>query len=574
MNDHVDPEEMLRRGMTARAHDTDPSPDLAVRIVASTEAHPATRIARRRGWDLVLGAAAAAAALLVGIAVGVRTFHTSRTGEATTTAPTLTQSVVPTPTPTATVEPRGFSATDLTWISENEGWAQEVVTVAGKSWTAGRWRVPLVSLLVLVLLVLAGAAAIHLTHKKTSSARGTTPAQAVPTATPTRTELALPVLSSDSVQGSPASSVGTPTSGGSQSMPPGAKVTDLSWVGNEVGFALTQPSDCKVLPGQSCFLLARTSDGGATWHLVTKSEAEIVPGTASHVRFANSKIGYIWGDHLYRSDDGGVTWVQQPESDYAQTYGEPTEYEASDGNVLRLTYGAGQFFLEAAKVGTNDWTPVFGSNGGAGVPLPPKVEAGRLGGGQGASYFQELYRVGSRAVILEHRNPAGGGTYEYSELFVSSDNGAHWRNFGEPCPQTGSREVDSTSLSMGDDGSIVVLCRPRTTDPAPFVAISTDGGLSFKAAPPSLGAGTRTITAASATTILAWSDALYRSTDAGRTWQRVLEDPAIGSVTGDVQRPLFLGFESASVGRYVTLDGVTIYTTRDGGATWASSTLS
>lgn len=123
MNDHVDPEEMLRRGMTARAHDTDPSPDLAVRIVASTEAHPATRVARRRRWDLVLGAAAAAAALLVGIAVGVRTFHTSRTGEATTTTPTLTQSVVPTPTPTATVEPRGFSATDLTWISENEGWA-------------------------------------------------------------------------------------------------------------------------------------------------------------------------------------------------------------------------------------------------------------------------------------------------------------------------------------------------------------------------------------------------------------------------------------------------------------------
>lgn len=433
---------------------------------------------------------------------------------------------------------------------------------------------PLGSVLVLVLLVLAGAVAIRLTQKKTSSTRSATPAEALPTATPTQTKLALPVLSSDSVLGSPGSSVAAPTSGGQQSMPPGAKVTDLSWIGNDVGFALTQPTDCKVLPGQSCFLLARTSDGGASWHLVTKSEAEIVPGTVSHVRFADAKIGYIWGDHLYRTDDGGVTWIQQADSDYAQAYGQPTEYEASNGSVLRLTYGAGQFFLESAKVGTNDWTPVFGTNVGPGVPPPPKVEAGRVGGGQGASYFQELYRVGAKAAILEHRNPAGGGTYEYSELFVSSDNGAHWRNFGEPCPQAGSREVDSTSLSMGDDGSIVVLCRPRTADPAPFVAISTDGGLSFRAAPPSLGAGTRSITAASATTILSWSDALYRSTDAGRTWHRVLEDPAIGSVSGDVERPLFLGFESALVGRYVTLDGVTIYTTRDGGGTWSASTLS
>jgi photosystem II stability/assembly factor-like uncharacterized protein len=52
--------------------------------------------------------------------------------------------------------------------------------------------------------------------------------------------------------------------------------------------------------------------------------------------------------------------------------------------------------------------------------------------------------------------------------------------------------------------------------------------------------------------------------DGGDTWQKVQD------VTGDIG---WVGFESQQVGRAVSKDGTTIWTTRDGGATWHPASI-
>jgi photosystem II stability/assembly factor-like uncharacterized protein len=57
---------------------------------------------------------------------------------------------------------------------------------------------------------------------------------------------------------------------------------------------------------------------------------------------------------------------------------------------------------------------------------------------------------------------------------------------------------------------------------------------------------------------------MARCTDGGATWQ------PIADVTGDIG---WVGFESQTVGRAVSADGTTIWTTRDGGASWNRASI-
>ena len=55
--------------------------------------------------------------------------------------------------------------------------------------------------------------------------------------------------------------------------------------------------------------LARTDDGGRTWHVVPGAPRENYQSEAvSDVTFVSPTIGYLWGRRVYRTVDGGLTW--------------------------------------------------------------------------------------------------------------------------------------------------------------------------------------------------------------------------------------------------------------------------
>jgi len=102
-----------------------------------------------------------------------------------------------------------------------------------------------------------------------------------------------------------------------------------------------------------------------------------------------------------------------------------------------------------------------------------------------------------------------------------------------------------------------------------FTSTSTDGGATFRAGGP-LASGSSAgglLGAASAQVQFVMSDALYRTGDGGNTWQPVAA-VTLGPGTG-----IFVGFESAAVGRVVTDSGRTVWTTRDAGLTWTAHTF-
>jgi len=68
--------------------------------------------------------------------------------------------------------------------------------------------------------------------------------------------------------------------------------------------------------------------------------------------------------------------------------------------------------------------------------------------------------------------------------------------------------------------------------------------------------------------LLVSSDDTYRSIDGGQTWSRLGANS--GSDPGQVS---WIGFENGTVGRAISTDGRTVWTTTDAGSTWTGHTF-
>jgi photosystem II stability/assembly factor-like uncharacterized protein len=336
----------------------------------------------------------------------------------------------------------------------------------------------------------------------------------------------------------------------------GFLVADLTFVGTQ-GWALGTVG-CSAGSGR-CPAIAHTTDNGRSWQSIKAPAVNVaVPGLGaggcgspcvSSIRYASPAVGYLFGPTaLLMTTDGGHHWRRQS--------GHADALESLDGNVIRISDGGGcppgcRYTAQVAGLGSASWTA---------VPLP-----GRTTTATGVL----LARTGSRAYLLALGHPAGGAQDARSTLWTSADDGRHWTNRGEPCPQ-GSREVDSTALTSAPDGSVTVLCRPRTASGRPFVAVSTDGGARFRAGSRTAlgGADVSALGAAGASTILVSSDDTYRSTDGGRHFTRLSanSDSSPGALG-------WLGFASPSVGHGISVDRRTLWTTTDGGRAWVAGRL-
>ena len=333
----------------------------------------------------------------------------------------------------------------------------------------------------------------------------------------------------------------------------GFLVADVTFVGAQ-GWALGTVG-CTRSSGR-CTALAHSTDNGRTWHSITPPPVTAqIPGVdtggcgsvcASSLRFATPAVGYVFSGGssgaLFMTTDGGHHWRRQA--------GDADALESLDGNVLRVS-DAGcdppgcRYTVQVSAIGSASWAP---------VALP--------GAGASAAVGVVLARSGSHAYLLGTGHVAGGAQHATSTLWSSADDGRHWTNRGEPCPQ-GATEVDSTALTTAPDGTVVVLCRNRVTG-RQFVALSSDGGAHFTVgAKQALGAAAAVIGAGSARDVLASSDDTYRSTDGGRHFVRL--DAEGGSSPGELS---WLGFASPTVAHAISVDRRTIWLTTDGGLTW------
>jgi hypothetical protein len=420
------------------------------------------------------------------------------------------------------------------------------------------WGLPLVAAASVAAIVggVVGLSHVHLgsDHPQAATQRPSVSAAQTPTPSPPPSSKVHVVQPPASATFTPSSATSTPTD---TSTLHSVKVVDLTFTGTNTGFAL-ESANCILTSGR-CTALETTTDG-TTWTSHDDTPFE-VPGISAgcpastcvdHIRFASDQIGYVYGpDALFMTTDGAQHWTQLS--------GGADALETLDHNVIRVSESncsAGcDYTVQTAPLGQDRWTT---------VPLP---------GGPVYGNSVTLSRGGAHAYLLLTKNPASGAGTQTSTLYRSDDDGSSWQPSGEPCPQY-SGEVDSYSVTAGVNDDVTVLCRPRQGNASPYrVATSTNGGVSFSAkagrlafdAVADTGKSSQSVLAGDPGTVLAVAGAgVSISTDGGATWQ----------VAGDVSgRTGFVGFESTTVGRAVSTDGRTIWTTYDAGRSWTRTPL-
>ena len=426
------------------------------------------------------------------------------------------------------------------------------------------WTLPLVAAGAVAAVVgaIVGAAQLH----HTSASPGTT--LPTPGLTTAGASTSAPVSSpAPSEQGTTTTATAPPTATAVQGpaggpVPKAFHVADLTFVSSVDGWALGT-GECFNTPGERCTALLRTDDGGRAWQSVPNPPANVaVDGSncatpcVAHVRFANKLVGYAYGPAaLYLTTDGGQHWTTLD--------GGADALETLAGNVIRVTTEGGcsppgcTYRVLTAPNGSSQWHQ-------AAAPRAKLSGSGVLLGRTRTTAFLE---------ILKH--PAGGAESQQPTLLTSTDDGRNWTDRGTPCPQdpgpTG--EVDADLMATAADGSVTLLCTPRQAGSAsgPFTVTSADGGAHFQpGGRHELGsAPISALGAASASVLLASSDDTYRSADGGQSWRR------LGANAGSTPGPVaWLGFESTTVGRAISSDGRTVWTTLDAGKTWSPHAFS
>jgi hypothetical protein len=327
-------------------------------------------------------------------------------------------------------------------------------------------------------------------------------------------------------------------------LPVGFQVTDLSFDTPTTGFALgTLPCGKGRCPALA------TLGGAGTWSLVSKDLPFIVvanPKSASpavtdasitHIRFADADTGYAYGTHsLYVTTNGGTSWTSAPRSLLAVEVADET---AAAVQTKSCGSTCNAYTWVWASAGSTDFKSV--------TPAGASV--------QGSSAY--LARAGANVYVVV--NDDNGG-----RVHVSADGG---RTYGggstTVCAAPGVPDADVTSLAAASDGSVTALC---TAGQRQYTAVSTDGGTTFADGQVLTGSPATAVAAASASVLLLGGADLARSIDGGKTWQKV---PVGAATATNDTATTFLGFESATNGRWVSDRTGVVWTTTDGGATFS-----
>jgi photosystem II stability/assembly factor-like uncharacterized protein len=276
----------------------------------------------------------------------------------------------------------------------------------------------------------------------------------------------------------------------------------------------------------------------------------------SHIRFANGVDGYAFDPDFFVTTDGGVTWTHEPGLSVAAL-------EIADGDVLRLSFdhtgcpGPCNPVVQEAVVGSTSWATVV-------APIPQVTDA------------MQLVRQGADAYIAFFANPAGGAQTEQTTILTSHDDGASWSSSPDPCGFINGSEIDTVAVAAAPQGVVAVLCAPRLNIGSDSIRISTDGGASYGPPMPLPQGGLYTfnqLALTSASNVVAGirvpgveasEYSLFCSDDGGASWQ-MCAGPGVTGPNSDAAFQGFLGFETATVGRWVG-NPYQLWGTTDGGS--------
>jgi photosystem II stability/assembly factor-like uncharacterized protein len=288
-----------------------------------------------------------------------------------------------------------------------------------------------------------------------------------------------------------------------------------------------------------CTILMATTDAGTSWHQAGQLRPAIVgdnPAVAK-VRFATPRDGWAFGPQLWSTHDGGKTWrqIQQPQP--------VSDVEASAGTAYAL---AGDQLLRA-QVGSDAW--------------------------------QNVRQVGASATIALH----GHSIWLIERLpdraqLLTSPDGATWQTLPDPCARLGA-DWTLSAIAPVTTSHVFLLCGGGVGagSESKKVLFSADAGRTTAAAAADPArAGIASGFAAASDSVVAvaavsGASEVYRSGDAGRSWQTPLQQGDGGVGYYDV------GFTTTSQG--VAIYGQpwkggtappTLLMTRDAGVTWSA----
>jgi len=336
----------------------------------------------------------------------------------------------------------------------------------------------------------------------------------------------------------------TPPSGGP--VPAGFRAASVTFVSTREGFVLGTAA-CQ---HAACTSIVRTLDRGVSWRglpapVVPLGEPYTSTGPAVWgIRFATPEHGFVFGNGLWVSTDGGEHW-----SAAAYPGGAILSLQIIDHQVLAVTARHGSDGL----TGWTLWRRALG--GGPWTPITALAYNSGVGG--------IATQAGVAAVV------------DGSSVLVTSNGGLTVTKHATPCPAAGSPFPALTSVAVEAPHGLALLCTGQgyTGHTDKTVYVSGDLGATWKLAGHPASAGDGGMIAASAPghlTIATASAAswLYYSADSGNTWRIVVTYPDGGQGWND------LGFTT-------TRDGVVIHghpaygdmpgqllLTDNGGLTW------
>ena len=300
-----------------------------------------------------------------------------------------------------------------------------------------------------------------------------------------------------SAASTPATATATATAPSGGPVPRGFAATSVTFVSPHEAFVLgTAP--CAKAP---CTSILRTLDRGASWRglpapvvMLGNEYADETTPAVWGIRFANASDGFVFGNGLWETSDGGERWTSA-----VSPGGSIRSLEIIDGQVLALTgvctpdNGCGQTgTLERRPLAGGSWQRVARVTYPGTIATQAKVAAVLDGssvlvttnGGlstvtqAGPCGTAELPAPAAVAVTgpgglaLECAGGAAAGSVQKT-VYVSDDLGAHWQKAGSP-----ANGGDPGGLSAGSASQLVAAAFSGGS----FLYHSGDGGAQWSTA--------------------------------------------------------------------------------------------